>query len=391
MSSMKIVRIKELVIKYLDTGLNSVEQGELNAWMNQSQKNKEAVQEFLDETGLRKGIGDLYETRERIWQRVKESVDERKIISINRKTWQRAAAAAIIIGVIASGYFMFFDSSRQDKTNIQAQAEQFQNNIKPGSYKAKLVLADGTEIILDSTILGKLTQQGNAAVMNQNGKLVYIVGVANQEVVYNTVITARGETYSLVLADNSKVWLNAASSIKFPVSFTGNERRVEITGEAYFEVAKDTDKKFIVSANGITTEVFGTHFNVNAYSNESATRITLLEGSIQVNKNNVQPGQQAVVSDNDHLEINSNTDVEEVVAWKNGEFQFGDKTDIRTAMRQLERWYNIEIEYKGTFSSHIGGSISRNASVSSILMMLEKTGAVKFEIQDKKIIVMAGK
>jgi ferric-dicitrate binding protein FerR (iron transport regulator) len=387
----EIERIKELVIKHLDEGLDSSEKKELIVWMGLSQKNKEAVQEFLDETSLQKGIGDLYKTKERIWKKLEQTVDERKIISINRKIWQWVAAAAIIIGITTSAYFIFFESNRHDKTNIQAQREQFQNNVKPGSYKAKLVLADGSEIVLDSTSLGKLAQQGSSVVINQDGKLVYVPGVANQEVVYNTVITARGETYSLVLADNSKVWLNAASSIKFPVSFTGNERRVEITGEAYFEVTKDTDKRFIVTANGITTEVLGTHFNVNAYSNELVTKITLLEGNIQVNKNNVQPVQQAVVSDNGHLEINSNTDVEEVVAWKNGEFQFGDKTDIRTAMRQIERWYDIEVEYKGTFSSHIGGSISRNASVSSILIMLEKTDVIKFEIRDKKIVVMAGK
>lgn len=385
-----IERIKELVIKHLDAGLDAAEQQELNTWMSQSKINKEAIQEFLDDKSLQKGIGDLYKTKEMIWQKLEQTVDERKVVSIKRKIWQWAAAAAIITGITVSGYFIFLDNSKHDNANTQANTEQLQNNIKPGSYKAKLVLADGTEIILDSALSGKLAQQGNAEVVYQDGKLVYIPGAAGGEVVYNTVMTARGETYSLVLADNSKVWLNAASSIKFPASFTGNERRVEITGEAYFEVAKDAEKRFIVSANGITTEVFGTHFNVNTYNNELATRVTLLEGNIQVNKNNVQPGQQAVVNDNGHLEITSNIDLEQVVAWKNGEFQFGDKTDIKTAMRQVERWYDIEVEYRGTFNSHIGGSISRTASLPKILKMLEKTGVVKFEIQDKRIIVISG-
>ncbi len=385
-----IDRIKELVIKHLDAGLDAAEQQELNTWMSQSKINKEAIQEFLDDKSLQKGIGDLYKTKERIWQKLEQTVDERKIVSIKRKIWQWAAAAAIITGITVSGYFIFPDNSKHDNTNTQANTEHLQNNIKPGSYKAKLVLADGTEIVLDSATLGKLAQQGNAAVVNQDGKLVYIPGVAGDEEVYNTVMTARGETYSLVLADKSKVWLNAASSIKFPVSFTGNERRVEITGEAYFEVAKDAEKRFIVSAKGITTEVFGTHFNINTYNNELATRVTLLEGNIQVNKNNVQPGQQAVVNDNGHLEITGNIDLEQAVAWKNGEFQFGDKTDIKTAMRQVERWYDIEVEYRGSFNSHIGGSISRSASLPKILKMLEKTGVVKFEIQDKRIIVSSG-
>jgi transmembrane sensor len=385
-----IDRIKELVIKHLDAGLDAAEQQELNTWMSQSKINKEAIQEFLDDKSLQKGIGDLYKTKERIWQKLEQTVDERKIVSIKRKIWQWAVAAAIITGITVSGYFIFPDNSKHDNANTQANTEHLQNNIKPGSYKAKLVLADGTEIVLDSATLGKLAQQGNAAVVNQDGKLVYIPGAAGDEEVYNTVMTARGETYSLVLADKSKVWLNAASSIKFPASFIGNERRVEITGEAYFEVAKDAEKRFIVSAKGITTEVFGTHFNINTYNNEFATRVTLLEGNIQVNKNNVQSGQQAVVNDNGHLEITSNIDLEQVVAWKNGEFQFGDKTDIKTAMRQVERWYDIDVEYRGTFNSHIGGSISRTASLPKILKMLEKTGVVKFEIQDKRIIVISG-
>ncbi|MBY0479595.1 MAG: FecR domain-containing protein [Chitinophagaceae bacterium] len=378
------------MIKHLDAGLDAAEQQELNTWMSQSKINKEAIQEFLDDKSLQKGIGDLYKTKERIWQKLEQTVDERKIVSIKRKIWQWAVAAAIITGITVSGYFIFPDNSKHDNANTQANTEHLQNNIKPGSYKAKLVLADGTEIVLDSATLGKLAQQGNAAVVNQDGKLVYIPGAAGDEEVYNTVMTARGETYSLVLADKSKVWLNAASSIKFPASFIGNERRVEITGEAYFEVAKDAEKRFIVSAKGITTEVFGTHFNINTYNNEFATRVTLLEGNIQVNKNNVQSGQQAVVNDNGHLEITSNIDLEQVVAWKNGEFQFGDKTDIKTAMRQVERWYDIDVEYRGTFNSHIGGSISRTASLPKILKMLEKTGVVKFEIQDKRIIVISG-
>lgn len=385
-----ISRIKELVIKHLDAGLDAAEQQELDAWMGQSNRNKEAVQEFLEAKSLQNGIGDLFTTKERIWQKLAQTIDEKKVIRMRLRKWQWAAAAAIIIGVVLTGYFILPENSNHDNASTQADTEHLQNNIKPGSYKAKLVLADGTEIVLDSAMLGKLAQQGNAVVVNRDGKLVYIPGSSGSEVIYNTVMTARGETYSLVLADNSKVWLNAASSIKFPVSFTGNERRVEISGEAYFEVAKDASKKFIVSANGITTEVFGTQFNVNAYSNESAKRITLLEGNIQVNKNNVQPGQQAVVKDNGLLEINSNPDIEEVMAWKNGEFQFGEKTDITTAMRQIERWYDIEVEYKGVFRSHIGGSISRNASLSNILKMLEKTGVVRFEIQGKKIVVISG-
>jgi len=385
-----VERIKELVIKNLYAGLDAAEQKELEEWINKSEKNKEAIEEFLDATSLKKGIGSFYATKRRVWQKLLQTIEDEKAVPVRRRNWHWVAAAAVIICITVSGYFIFLNNSKHANAKTQANTEHLQNNIKPGSYKAKLVLADGTEIVLDSATLGKLAQQGNAAVVNQDGKLVYIPGASGDEVVYNTVKTARGETYSLVLADGSKVWLNAASTIRFPVSFTGNERRVDITGEAYFEVAKDAERRFIVTANGITTEVFGTHFNVNTYRNELATRVTLLEGNIQVNKNNVLPGQQAVVNDNGHLEITGNIDLEQAVAWKNGEFQFGDKTDIKTAMRQVERWYDIEVEYRGSFNSHIGGSISRSASLPKILKMLEKTGAVKFEIQDQRIIVSSG-
>jgi ferric-dicitrate binding protein FerR (iron transport regulator) len=194
-----------------------------------------------------------------------------------------------------------------------------------------------------------------------------------------------------MLSDGSKVWLNAASSLRFPASFAGKERKVELLGEAYFEVAKNAAMPFKVKVNGMEVEVLGTHFNINSYENESTVRTTLLEGSVKINNNNssslLKPGQQAQVNKAGEIKIINNVDVEEAIAWKEGKFQF-DRADIHDIMRQLARWYDVDVEYKGSVSSHFGGTISRDVNLSQVLNMLHLTGEVKFQIEDRKVIVM---
>ena len=208
----------------------------------------------------------------------------------------------------------------------------------------------------------------------------------------------------MILADGSKVWLNAASSLRFPANFSGKERRVELTGEGYFEVAKNAAMPFKVSipslggtGGGGEVEVLGTHFNINSYNDEASIKTTLLEGSVKVTglrtqaSRLIKPGQQAQLNTNGQLSINSNPDIEEVMAWKNGKFYFGDAMDIVTIMRQLSRWYNIEVTYEGSFSAHFGGSISRNVNVSKVFEMLEMTGSLKFDVKGKKVTVSTQK
>ncbi len=390
--------LSDLISKYLDNRLTSAEYAELWRLLN----------EEPDETALNEELKQLWQSAKTVtpliaaaeWdQKIQEAkqklaataqTEEQPVIGrFARYRW--VAAAAVLLLIVSSVFLLTNQKEKRTAVakNIQTQPKQ---DRLPGGDRAILTLADGSSIVLDSAGNGMLAQQGTTEIIKkEDGQLLYnSSGAATDAVAYNLLQTPRGGQYKITLPDGSKVWLNAASSLKYPVVFSGKERRVEITGEAYFEVAKDAEKRFIVSAKGITTEVFGTHFNINTYNNELATRVTLLEGNIQVNKNNVQPGQQAVVNDNGHLEITGNIDLEQAVAWKNGEFQFGDKTDIKTAMRQVERWYDIEVEYRGSFNSHIGGSISRSASLPKILKMLEKTGVVKFEIQDKRIIVSSG-
>jgi len=211
-------------------------------------------------------------------------------------------------------------------------------------------------------------------------------------VMYNTITTPRGGQYQLVLADGTKVWLNAASSLKFPTAFAGDERRVELTGEGYFEVLHNDKKPFLVDTRNGIIQVLGTHFNINAYDNEMTVNTTLLEGSIKVFNESafviLKPGQQSVINKRGEIRINKGIDVDEVVAWKNGKFQFGEAMSIEMIMRQLARWYDIEVEYKTKETGHIGGSISRNVNVSKVLEMMEMTGAAKFQVNGRNVTVL---
>ncbi len=263
----------------------------------------------------------------------------------------------------------------------------------PGGNKAILTLADGTKVELDTASNGTVTKQGNITVIKLDGQLAYNVeGNLAREAVYNTITTPKGGQYRLLLADGSKVWLNAASSLRFPTTFTSKERRVELTGEGYFEVAHNTEKPFYVSVREMDVKVLGTHFNINSYQDDEVIRTTLLEGSVFVSSKKIKraavlkPGQQALLN-GVQLDVKKDIDTEVIMAWKNGKFNF-DGDNIQTVMRQLEKWYDVQVEYRGDITTEeFVGVISRNVNLSEILNMLEKTNAVDFELKGKKIIV----
>ena len=310
--------------------------------------------------------------------------------------WWRVAAAAVII--LAAGIYFWFqygDTHPVQAKNVPGES-RFKNDVLPGGDKATLTLANGTQIILDSAANGMLSQQGNSVVnKTRKGELKYEVRGTKYEVAYNTLSTPNGGQYQLVLPDGSKVWLNAASSIRYPTAFMGNERKVEITGEAYFEVTKNQGKPFKVYFSSPTggghVEVLGTHFNINAYIDEATIKTTLLEGSVKVSKNAasaiLKPGEQASISQSSNTIPVQTADVDEVVAWKNGRFEFNGN-NIQSVMRQLGRWYDIEVSYEGSMPEvNFMGGISRQENISEVLKMLEITKAVKFKIEGKKIIV----
>ncbi len=231
------------------------------------------------------------------------------------------------------------------------------------------------------------------------GALVYQGGMPSNELIYNSISTPKGGKFQITLADGTKVWLNAASSLRFPVQFVGGERRVELTGEGYFEVAKNPLKPFVVDVAGREEVlVLGTHFNINSYGDEESINTTLLEGSVNIRSKaspvgkRLVPGQQHLLFSEGRYRIRSDVDTEKTIAWKNDKFDFGESMELKSVMRQIERWYNVEIEYEGDVSSiELSGSISRNVPANKVFEMLELTGVASFRIREGKVLVMAKK
>jgi len=340
-----------------------------------------------------------------------------KLVSIHRFTFRRIAAAVVIATLGLSAFFFF--KRRPAKELAAAGTESlYKNDLLPGGNKATLTLANGATIVLDSSLDGRLAQQGNADVIKTgSGQLSYTTLQGKPaEMVYNSLSTPRGGQYQLLLPDGSKVWLNAASSLRFPTSFPGAERRVELTGEAYFEIAHITTNPgskggakrvpFIVSiltpsgkgGKRGEVEVLGTHFNINAYPDEEAIKTTLLEGSVKLSAfspgNNtpagtrpLAPGQQASFNATNELKITDDINTDEVIAWTNNRFYFR-SADMKTIMRQLARWYDVDVVYNKDVQGRFNAEIPRNTNASDILRALELTGKVKFGIDGKKIIVM---
>jgi len=347
---------------------------------------------FSDDLENSRGISP--ETSIKLFRAIHDKIrSESKPVRRRITPLRKIAIAASVIGLLLVSFFLLTDKvGKKDVAKSEIDQQRFKNDVLPGGDKATLTLADGSTILLDDAQNGYLTQQGNSKIIKLEGKLSYDPTNKNsREIVYNTISTPKGGQYQLELPDGSQVWLNATSSIHFPTSFVGKERRVEITGEAYFEVAKNRDMPFIVTVNGAEVQVLGTHFNVNAYSDEDNVKTTLLEGSVRfvsrANINMLKPGQQSQLAGDGLIKVVSNVDVDEVVAWKNGMFDF-DNAGIETVMRQLSRWYDVEIEYKGKTDDLFIAEMRRNIKLSDALKALELTGKVKFDIQGKKIIVM---
>lgn len=395
---MSISRLEYLFDCYLHQNCSENEEAELMTFVANG-KNKiefqRLIEEVIEKTGMEVQMPD----------QVAASILN-NIIGCNTKdetalqsrgtfaiTWLKAAAAACIILFISSfAYWLFPHHSENALVATVDVAPAKQALIKPGGKHAILIMGDGRKILLDSAQNGNIVS-GNSKIKKQGAVLVYDGSKALKErapVTYNTLSTPKGGQYQLVLPDGSKVWLNASSSIHFPTAFIRKQRNVELTGEAYFEIAKNKEKPFHVIVNGMQVEVLGTHFNVNAYDDEDAVKTSLLEGSVKIKKGNVsgllKPGQQGVLKKNsNNLQIKS-ADMNEVIAWKNGLFQF-DGADIKTVMSEIGRWYDVQIEYAGMVPDRrFEGKISRDAQLSDVLKILELSN-VKFEVQGKKIIV----
>ncbi len=388
-------RLEYLFNCYIENDCNAQEKEELMELLALSE-NHQAVKKLIDELIEKTGseIQMPNQAAASILQNILQK-DKAPVVPLKRRKpslffWMRAAAAVLLFIVGASVYHIL---NKKIDTRSKPVVVNEKRPIVPGGNKAVLTISDGSTIVLDSLQNGTVLQKGSMKISKQGGLLIYNVSVSpnqNEAVVYNTLSTPRGGQYQVVLSDGTKVWLNATSSLHFPSAFKGSQRVVGLTGEAYFEVAKNKEKPFLVKVGDMQVKVLGTHFNINAYADEGAIKTSLLEGSVKIIRAAVsgmlKPGEQAIIkNEEDKVEIRK-ANLDEVMAWKNGLFQFDD-ADIVTIMREIGRWYDVEIEYSGKVPQRqFEGKISRNAQLSDVLRILELSD-VKFLIVGNKIIV----
>lgn len=310
-----------------------------------------------------------------------------------RRLWYPAVAAAVFVIIAA---FWFYSGRQASSGKTVAYA----NDVAPGKKTATLTLANGKKIVLSDALDGEIAKQAGVSIFKTpDGQVVYKIDPAQQPgaaEAHNMLSTSRSETYQIILPDGSKVWLNAASSIKYPATFASLKKRaVELSGEAYFEIAKDEKHPFVVKTDQQEVEVLGTHFNVNAYNDEGVTKTVLLEGAVRINTGNaaggvLKPGQQGVLIAG-KLKIEP-ADIETELAWKNGFFRFNDE-QLESIMKKISRWYDIQVVYENEElkKEPFAGVTTRFANVSELLRMLELTGEVKFKINGRQIRVLNAK
>lgn len=378
--------LKELLKKYMAGALTPPDR-EVFFHSLQQGMNEDSWKAVLNELSNEPITDFLYDATS--WETaIQDILATRPVRKIGRPWWRYAAAAIVVLGLGVAVYKFV----NQKPVAPPVAVAPVKNDALPGGNKAILRLASGQNIVLDSAANGSLAVQGNAKVVKlANGKIAYQnQSAAQKELVYNTVSTPRGGRYTLTLSDGTQVWLNAASSITFPTDFVGAAREVKITGEAYFEVAGNNTKPFHVRFGNTDVEVLGTHFNVNAYSDEAYARTTLLEGSVRVvsgtEQIQIKPGEQVAEATDGRLSKRTKVDLEQVMAWKNGLFNF-DGADLQQVLRQLGRWYDVEVVYEGDIPQRrFGGEIPMDLNLSQVLKVLQKV-EVNFRIEGKKLIV----
>ncbi|MGY3054895.1 transmembrane sensor [Pedobacter sp. UYEF25] len=352
-----------------------------------------------------------------------ETISEQEIISASNNIWSsiqqetamkpkrtkialyiKVASAAVLCVAIA---YLIRSNLATSKLGGKLAKSAKLTPIKPGEIKATLTLGDGSKISLTGKKTGLVAhQQGIKIDKTSEGALVYTVVSTKTDKIneFNTLQTPTGGQFQVMLPDETKVWLNADSKLTYPAIFNKEDRQVTLIGEAYFEVTKKTDKagkripfrvkSVLADGRSQLVEVLGTHFNINAYNNEPKIRTTLLEGSVRVanidgdNARIIKPGQQAVWADNKTPIMIKNVYAADAVSWKDGFFSFNDE-DLQTIMNKISRWYSVDVDYVGPKINKVfGGRISRFNSVNEVLDLLQTTGAVKFKITGRRILVM---
>ena len=398
-------RISELILKFHRGSLSPEEKGELDQWQAISSRNQQLFQELTQENLLGPQLEEMESfaetpVREKIEARIPEVFGSRpgqetyavpSTISLTRR-WLRITVAAGILVLAGIGTWWLLQPRQRPAIVTRTKADI----PPPTGSRTILTLGDGKQITLDKVATGTLTREGGAMVVKQDSAGLSYKAVAKTNdmatVLYNTLTTARGGQTRVLLADGSRVWLNTASSLKYPTVFTGQERTVDLDGEAYFEIAPHPNRPFIVHVNGSRIEVLGTQFNIMAYTDEENQQTTLLEGAVRVSSRSasriLQPGQQAILDNGrSTLSINKDVDVEEVLAWKNGLFEFN-SLDIQAVMRQVSRWYNVNVVFTGVPpSGHFSGVVSRTSNVSDVLRLFEQAN-IRYTISGNQITIL---
>lgn len=382
-------RLRELLANYASDNLTEAERLFLRQCMDDPAISP-VIPELLEESFMAAEYDDEEpaERAGRLSLLLRQRIHPVRRKFVNRYYW--AAAAAIVL-LLSAGAWFLASRETQEAAKIAGTPETI---IQPGRNGAILTLADGSEIVLDSLRNGLVAKQAGAQVTLANGQLQYNAsGSATDAMQYNTISTPKGRQFRLLLPDGSAIWLNAASTVRYPVVFSATERHVSISGEAYFEIAKDPQRPFTVSVNDRQQiSVLGTSFNVNAYIDESQIQTTLLQGSIRLKTAArtilLQPGQQAQQSSDGAVTVQPDVDSDRVMAWKNGAFNFNDLS-LEAAMRILERWYDITVVYEnGVPDVRFGGEIDRNVNLDELLKILGRT-KLKFRIEDGRTLVIS--
>jgi hypothetical protein len=380
-------RYQQLAKKWLDKTITPAEQEEFAAWYNAGQD--EPVEIPVDFAGSEEIL------RQRILNKINHDIKaDSKRPGVSIPVWLRYAAVILLCAGGFVGYRVC-NHFKQVRRLASQNKHRLKNDVLPGGNKATLTLANGKVIDLNDVKNGVLANQGQTVLKkDKDGRIIYENAdgkTVDSAAIFNTINIPKGGQFQVVLSDGSKVWLNSASSLTFPTVFPKNERKVTITGEAYFEVAKNKHVPFRVITGKQTVEVLGTHFNINGYADESAIKTTLVEGSVKVSAEEqsaiLKPQEQSAILNNKAGKISINTvDTDDVLAWTTGNFQF-EKAEIPLIMRQASRWYNVDIKYEGEVPHRrFTGSISRNVNLSELLKILKYTG-INFRIADKTIIV----
>jgi hypothetical protein len=386
--------VAELIGKLLNGDISAEEDLWLKEWVNESAENKAQFEKLTDPVFLENKL-NFWNTidNDKAWEKLQGKLTEAEFEPVKRFNYLSLLKyAAIVILALSVSVILYRRNENRVKGNDKPQIAQAVR-IKPGSNNAILILGNGRQVALKNHAELSINENDGTAVSNKNEVLAYKHNNnanGGQKLIYNTIVVPRGGEYQLILADGSKVWMNSASSLRYPTSFSGSERKVYLSGEAYFEVAKNAKMPFIVKTDRADVQVLGTHFNVMAYDDENTCKTTLLEGAVKVQSsiavNEIKPGQQAIIDNQGQQKITSDINVEEEVAWKNGLFIFN-KANIKDVLQQVSRWYDIEVVYEGKVPDlQFSGQLSRKVDFYGFTNILKYAG-LNFTIKGKTVIV----